>query len=185
MSDNPLMIPGANFTSDTRNYPWHQPPEFTDISLALDKIAEKLVNKKTARKLVATAEVGIPLYRIAMLIVMEGVSIGKWTVDMALLLAGPVTKMIEILCVQYDVEYSLGLEEEEEFVTGFYVKSVAGGGKETKLEKAMPEIKAQAESFEEQEAPESPLEEGGMEEPETEEEPEGFAMPPAKEEEEI
>ena len=23
-------IPGENFTSDERNYPWHRPPEYTD-----------------------------------------------------------------------------------------------------------------------------------------------------------
>ena len=28
-------IPGENFTSDERNYPWHRPPEYTDMDLSL------------------------------------------------------------------------------------------------------------------------------------------------------
>ena len=29
-------IPGENFTSETKNYPWHRPPEITDYDEALE-----------------------------------------------------------------------------------------------------------------------------------------------------
>jgi len=107
-------IPGANFTSDTKNYPWHQPPEFTDISDALDKIVQKITEKAPLKSVLGLAELGIPLYRIAGIVIMQGVSEGKWTVDMALLLVGPTTKIIEMICSQFGVEYTLGIEEEED-----------------------------------------------------------------------
>lgn len=157
-------IPGANFTSDTKNYPWHQPPEFTDISEALDKIVSRITDKNISRKLVALAEVGIPLYRIAGFVIMEGISQGKWTTDLGLLLVGPTCKIIEILCTQYDVEYDLGLEEDESFVTGLFVQAKMQGMSNDEVEKALPDIKAQAE--EQEAAPpeggEEPLEQQGF-----------------------
>ena len=42
---NPIQpnapIPGANYTSDTRNYPWHRPPDITDVDEALEHIMER------------------------------------------------------------------------------------------------------------------------------------------------
>ncbi len=143
-------IPGANYTSDTKNYPWHQPPKFTDISEALDKIVEKLMTDDADKKVTALAEIGIPLYRIAALIVMKGVAEGQWTVDLGLLLVGPVCKVIEIICVQYDVEYKLGIERDDKFVTGMFVKAKAGKTKtNAQLTEALPEIKDDAQEQEE------------------------------------
>lgn len=160
-------IPGANFTSDTKNYPWHQPPKYTDISEALDKIVEKLMTDDADKKVSALAEIGIPLYRIAALIVMEGIAEGQWTVDMGLLLVGPVCKIVEVICVQYDVEYSVGIEEERKFVTGVFVNAKAGKTKtNSKVKAALPEIKQEAEAQNIEELPETG---------------EGFASPTAPE----
>ncbi len=154
-------IPGANFTSDTKNYPWHQPPKYTDISEALDRIVEKLMADDADKKVAALAEVGIPLYRVAGLIVMEGVSEGQWTVDLGLLLVGPVCKVLEIICVQYGIEYDVGIEEKSEFVTGFFVKSKNVKPTSKVIRKELPEIKKEAVAQEKAE-PEADIQQEGF-----------------------
>lgn len=124
-SDGTAPIPGENYTSDTKNYPWHQPPEHTSIIDALDKMSVKLTQPDTARHIMAFAEAGFPLVRISQMIIMEGVAQGKWTVDMGLLLAGPFTKIIEIMCDSYDIDYNIGIEKKEDWNTGNYYKAVA------------------------------------------------------------
>lgn len=115
-------IPGENYTSDTKNYPWHQPPEHASVPEALDMLSVKLTEPKTARGLVAMAEAGFPLVNISQMIIMEGVAQGKWTIDMGLLIAGPVTKIIEIMCNIHNVEPDIGIAEDEEFHTGAFFK---------------------------------------------------------------
>lgn len=135
MSTNPNMdgpIPGENYTSDTRNYPWHQPPEFADISEALDKMSVTLTTPKIARPIMAFAEAGFPLVNISMMIVMQGLSEGKWTMDMGILLAGPITKIIEIMCDSYDIKYTLGFEEDDSFLTGTFFKTQMEFDKQSK-----------------------------------------------------
>lgn len=117
-------IPGENFTSDTKNYPWHQPPEFTDLGKALDKLSMKLTDKKTVNKLVTTMEMGFPLVSVAQLILMEGVGQGKWTVDLALLMSGPTTKILQIIADSFEIEYELGLDDEDDTPSGTFLKGL-------------------------------------------------------------
>src|ERR1044072_6682128 len=101
LMNNSGPIPGENFTSDTKNYPWHRPPEFNDINSALDMLAKKITKFKTANDILSMVELDIPLYQITSTIIMAGIGEGKWTVDMGLLIAGPLTKMIETMCLGY------------------------------------------------------------------------------------
>jgi len=167
-SDGSGPIPGENYTSDTKSYPWHQPPEFSNVADALDKMAIKLSSPKVARSIMAFAEAGFPLTRITQMIVMEGVAQGKWTVDMGLLLAGPFCKIMEIMCDSYDLEYTIGIEEEDEYHTGAFFKNQAE--LETKSKQATniykvvkQELPAIQEAAEEQEDPAAP-DQGGTEE---------------------
>lgn len=177
--ENDGPIPGENFTSDTKNYPWHQPPEYKNIKVALDKMAVKLTEKKISRKLIALAEMGFPLVRISQMIIMEGIGQGKWTLDMGLLLAGPFTKIIEIMCDTYGVEYTIGIEEDEDedFETGIFFKGLAelessarDSGVYKVVKSEMPKITAEVE---EQAAPETSETSVTEEEPDLQER--GFA----------
>jgi hypothetical protein len=114
-------IPGANMTSDTKNYPWRQPPKYTDVNSAMDFLAGKITKFKVANGLLTMAELQIPVYQISQIVLMQGVAEGMWTVDFALLLAGPLARMIELICIGFDVEYDLGIEDDEnDFNTGSY-----------------------------------------------------------------
>ena len=147
-------IPGENYTSDTKNYPWHQPPQYTDISDALDKVATRITDPKITRGFIALAEVGVPLYRLSGMIIMQGVSNGLWTVDLGLLMVGPTTKMLEIICDTMGIEYKIGIEEEEDTMpTGAFFKAKAERAQRIKsgspipiLKQEMPAIKAEAET---------------------------------------
>lgn len=146
-------IPGENYTSDTKNYPWHQPPEFSNITDALEKTTKKLTQPQIAMAFMAFADAGFPLSRITQMIVMEGVSQGKWTVDMGLLLAGPFCKILEIMCDSYGIDYKLGFEEDQEFNTGTLFKGQVDLMKESNkstnlyeiVKQELPEIEQAAE----------------------------------------
>jgi hypothetical protein len=168
-----MPIPGENFTSDTKSYPWHQPPEFTSIGPALEKMSQKMTDRKTAPLLMSMVETGLPLYKVSQIIIMEGMANGKWTLDLGLLLAGPITKILEIMCNVYEVEYNLGIEEEDDEPTGKFARGIIDMEKASSdrgvlklVRDEMPKIEATAED---QETPE-----GG----------EG-TVPPEKEEEDL
>lgn len=146
-------IPGANYTSDTKNYPWRQPPEFTDLDEALNYMARKMTDFKTANGILTMAEMEVPLYKIADIILTLGMGEGKWTADYMLLMAGPLTRMIELMCIGMDVEYDLGIyDDDDDFVTGSFYnheKKLREGGFEI-LQEEMPGI---LDAAEEQSAP--------------------------------
>lgn len=141
-------IAGANYTSDTKNYPWHQPPQFTDLNKALDMMSEKMTEKKTASSLLTMVELGSPLYKITSTLLVSGIAGGKWTPDFALLLAGPVCRILEIICVAYGVEYTLGIEDDEELATGAFfntINSPSGQPNVQVINEGVDQVKADAE----------------------------------------
>lgn len=131
-------IPGENYTSDTKNYPWHQAPEYVDINKALDYLSKIITKKSTANGLMTLIEMGTPLYKVSIMLLMMGIMQGKWTVDFALLLSGPLTRMIEILCVGYGVEYDIGIEEEDDMPTGSFYKTLYSGDSVTAVPSSDP-----------------------------------------------
>lgn len=144
-------IPGANFTSDTKNYPWHQPPEFTNINKALDMLADKITEFKVANALLTFVEMGAPLYKVSSMLLVQGVAEGKWTPDFALMLAGPLTRMIEMICIGFEVEYDVGIDDDpDDFETGTFFelqkKAVTPKGNFKLLEQELPEIKEAADA---------------------------------------
>lgn len=143
-------IPGANMTSDTKNYPWRQPPKYTNVNDAMDFLADKVTKFQVANGLLTMAELEIPLYQIAQIVLMQGVAEGMWTVDFALLLCGPLTRMIELVCIAFDVNYQLGIEEDKnDFNTGSYfqqqgdLSTPAGGFSLLNQEEPTPDDSAQ------------------------------------------
>lgn len=111
MLDGP--IPGENYTSDTRNYPWHRPPELTDINEALDVCAKKLTQKKAAIGILTLLEAGAPVTTVTDIFLTSGIGAGKWTPDFAILMAGPVARMIELLAKGAEIDYIMGIEDNE------------------------------------------------------------------------
>jgi hypothetical protein len=115
-------IPGANYTSDTRNWPWHRPPDITDIDEALEYVIETLTETDAGMRYMGLIESEVPLVSVADIIVTLGIGRGKWTPDFALLIAGPVTRLLEIMAKAYNIEYDIGIDDEPDITTSVVYK---------------------------------------------------------------
>lgn len=113
-------IPGENFTSDTKNYPWHREPEFTDLDDAIEHSAKKLTGEKAAFGLITMLKGGMDIATAADIFVTSGIGAGKWTPDFGLLMAGPIARIIEMMAKGYGVKARRGWEEDEEILTISY-----------------------------------------------------------------
>jgi hypothetical protein len=121
-------IPGENFTSDTKNYPWHRPPEFDDLDEAIEYIGSKMMDEEVSVAALTMMEAGMPITQLAQMWLMNGIMEGKWTFDYALLLAGPTAHILYIMAKSYGVDCELGIEGRD------YMPTVA-------MLRAMTEIK--------------------------------------------
>lgn len=145
-------IPGENYTSDTKNYPWHRPPEYKDIDKAMDAVGKRLLKRKSAMGILSMIEGGVDIATITQMFLMSGVGAGKWTVDFAILLAGPTARLIELMAKGYEIEYNLGIDEEDIYVPtkalfDFKKRSASKGKTDSALSAAKEEfetIKADA-----------------------------------------
>lgn len=117
-------IPGENFTSDTRNYPWHRPPEFSNPDQVIDWLSKMLTKKEGAFFVLTMLGFGIPVSNIVSTILMKGISQGKWSIDTALLSAGPISHMIVLIAKKEKMEYTLGLEDDLVLPTDSFFKTV-------------------------------------------------------------
>lgn len=129
MPINPLdgPIPGENYTADTKNFPWHRPPEFTDLDKAIDMIGKKLMSEDSAIGILTMIENGATLVDLAQIFLMSGVSAGKWTLDFALLLAGPTAHIMYLMAKSDGIKCEIGIEEKTQPIT----KAFFDGAKKT------------------------------------------------------
>lgn len=117
-------IPGENYTSDTRNYPWHRPPDFTDIDEAIDFISERLTEEESSFKMLTLMESGLTVATVTDIFLTMGIAEGRWTPDFAVLLAGPTCRILEIMAKVYEIDYDLGIDSPKPMVTSAYVKAM-------------------------------------------------------------
>lgn len=113
-------IPGENYTSDTKNYPWHRPPEITEMDKAIEASIKQLSTTKGAYGLLNSLQAGVTVVQAADMFVTSGIGMGKWTPDFAILLAGPVARMMEIMAKDAGIKYSLGLDGLKEKTFNYY-----------------------------------------------------------------
>jgi hypothetical protein len=109
---NPIApIPGENYTSDTKNYAWHRPPEITDLDKAIEVSIKQLTEKNAAYQLLTVLQAGVSVVQATDMFVTAGIGAGKWTPDFAILLAGPVSHMMKLMAEGYGIKYQMGLED--------------------------------------------------------------------------
>lgn len=123
-------IPGENFTSDTKNYPWHRPPEYTDLDQAIEASFKKLTADDAAFGLLTVIEMGATIADMTQAFVMSGVGAGKWTPDFAILLAGPVSHIMYLMAKGYGIDCDLGIEEKSKAPTTAFFKAASKLDKE-------------------------------------------------------
>ena len=105
-------IPGENLISDERNYPWRRAPDYTDLDEAMEFLLDAISEKPKLFAVFNALENEITVAQFSQTIVMSAMAQGRFTLDFALLLAGPLAKYISILAEGYDVDYDMGVETE-------------------------------------------------------------------------
>ena len=104
-------IPGENFLSDTRNYPWHRPPEITDYDVAVDYLIDRLAEPEQSELIYSLIELKQPRTSIVAGLMMQSIGRGKCGIDLAILAAGPVYRYLQIIADQNGLKYEAGLED--------------------------------------------------------------------------
>lgn len=120
-------IPGENYTSDTKNYPWHRPPDIVDIDEAIQWSIENLTEEDAGFAMLSLIEAGTDIVTASDIFVTIGIAKGKWTPDFAILLAGPVARILEIMAKAYEVDYKLGIEKRGPRMTSAFLKAAREG----------------------------------------------------------
>ena len=120
-------IPGENYTSDQRNYPWHRPPDITNVDEAIDYVASTMTGTDDGYQYMAFIEVGVSIAAITDMILTTGIADGKWSIDFAVLIAGPVARLVTIMAKSYGIEYEMGTDMPKAFVSAEILKQFAGG----------------------------------------------------------
>lgn len=90
-------IPGENYTADTRNYPWHRPPEITSFNAGVTRLIDDMDDDREMQLIYSLLELDVPVAIITSNLLMRKISRGIIPIDLAILMAGPVARYIEIL----------------------------------------------------------------------------------------
>lgn len=140
-------IPGENYTSDTKNYPWHRPPDITSIDKGIEASIKQLASKQGSYGLLNMLQMGVSVCKAAEMFVMSGIGSGKWTPDFAILIAGPIAKMMKIMADGAGIKYDMGLEDDPIPTISFYeglkkVDTQSVSHAQEAAANAMPEIKS-------------------------------------------
>lgn len=115
VTDHP--IPGENYTSDTKNYPWHRPPEMTDLNSAFEYIVEQISEEDVSTSIITMMEIGVPVSRLVDMLITAGIGGGKFTVDYGLLMAGPLSHVLCLMARRMDVDVDLGVKKKSKMPT--------------------------------------------------------------------
>ena len=104
--DNPFdaPIPGQSLTDTPGNYPWEHPPQYTDTSEAADFVWDRLHRPEFAEQMIAMLDAGIPVEALGRIIIFNGFMEGKWTPDVAFIIAEPIMKMIGTMGLAAGIE---------------------------------------------------------------------------------
>jgi len=151
-------IPGENFTADERNYPWHRPPDIVNTDEAIDYVATHLSESDEGLAYMNMLESGVTIAGVTDMIITLGISDGKWTPDFGILIAGPVARLLTIVAKGYSIDYEMGLETDQRFVTSEFVKELAAqsGAVTVAIDEELQDVKDTAPQEEE------PMEQGLM-----------------------
>lgn len=118
-------IPGENYTSDTKNYPWHRPPDIVDFDEAVEYVVNQISEPEPLSAVLTLLEAGATISGLVSTINMVNISDGKYPIDLSILIAGPVARYIDIVAKQSGVKAEIGTPEDD-LMTLEHAKGLAG-----------------------------------------------------------
>ena len=105
-------IAGANYAADTRNYPWHRPPDITSYDEGVDYLITKMQEPEELELVYALLEIDATIATVVTSVLMQGISRGKFSIDLAILMSGPVARYIGILADEQEIKYDMGVGDD-------------------------------------------------------------------------
>ncbi len=87
-------IPGESLTSEPGNMPFEHPPQFVKLEEASEFVWDQLNKRDNTLALLAMLDKQIPVDGLVNTILSSGFATGKWSPDLAILMAQPVAAMI-------------------------------------------------------------------------------------------
>lgn len=127
-------IPGANFTSDTRNYPWHRPPQITKYDEAVADAFDSLNTEQEAELLYSMLDLEVPVYMITSTFLLRQIAKGKISIDLAILISGPVARMIDMTAKNNGQKADMSTEDPKRVTITPRLLQMQLGGAESLLE---------------------------------------------------
>jgi len=97
-------IPGQSLTDEPGNYPWEHPPQYVTTDGAADHLWNRMSEPEFAEQIIAMLDAGVPVEAIARTILFGGFLNGKFSPDVAFIIAEPVMKMIATIGVIAEVK---------------------------------------------------------------------------------
>ena len=97
-------VPGQSLTDEPGNYPWEHPPQYVTTDGAADHLWNRMSEPEFAEQIIAMLDAGVPVEAIARTILFGGFLNGKFSPDVAFIIAEPVMKMIATIGVIAEVK---------------------------------------------------------------------------------
>ena len=103
-------VPGANLLADTRNYPWHRPPDITDYDEAVSYMISRISQEEQAELVYSLLQIDTTVTTIVSGLLMQSIAKGKMPIDLAILISGPVARYIEVIAQTNGYKYDMGTD---------------------------------------------------------------------------
>ena len=97
-------IPGQSLTDEPGNYPREHPAQYVTTDGAADHLWNRMSEPEFAEQIIAMLDAGVPVEAIGRTVLFGGFLKGKFSPDVAFIIAEPVMKMIATIGVIAGVE---------------------------------------------------------------------------------
>ena len=119
-------IPGENFTSDVKNYPWHRPPTHNSLDEVVGSMVKSLNKPEKTALVLALLETNETILDVVTGLIRIGVANGRMSIDMGILAAGPMARMVEVIAEKAEIEYDRGWNQKPRLVTSELLRAMGG-----------------------------------------------------------
>ncbi len=92
-------IPGSSLTKEHGSMPYEHPPQFTKLTDAVHHMMDQMTEPYYMKQLFQFMDAGVAIEAIARTLIFTGFTLGKWTVDLGMLMYKPI--MLALLAIAH------------------------------------------------------------------------------------
>ena len=104
-------IPGESLTAELGARPWQNTPQFSTVEDALGFYIPRIAQDEFAKDLINVMESGVPLTSLANVIMLSGVMEGRHSVDVGILSIPALIETMRLIGDSAGASYDTGMEE--------------------------------------------------------------------------